>query len=54
MYAMDQTMHFEHRTPEPRSRWESRRTSRRGAAPSPSPDTPTPDIEADPTHEFLD
>jgi hypothetical protein len=54
MYAMDQTMHFEHRTDGRRPRWELRRSGGR-PQPSPSPTaTTTSDAEPSPTHEFLD
>ena len=44
MYAMDQTMHFEHRAGEPPAH-----------EPTPtSTPTGTDDVEADPTHAFLD
>lgn len=61
MYAMDQTMHFEHRAEERRPRWELRRPGQRSAtataaavvAPASAQQGP---IESDssPTHAFLD
>ncbi len=56
MYAMDQTMHFEHRADEERrTRWELRRPDIRSSAPDISaPDAVATAIDTSPTHEFLD
>lgn len=48
MYAMDQTMHFEHRAGEPPAH---EPTPTRMPTSTP---TGTDDVEADPTHAFLD
>jgi len=63
MYAMDQTMHFEHRAGERSPRWELRRpTSRTSAMSAATPVTatgttmfdPDTDTDIDPVHDFLD
>jgi hypothetical protein len=57
MYAMDQTMHFEHRAEERRPRWELRRPGQRAttAATTPAPAQPgQPESDPSPTHAFLD
>jgi len=59
MYAMDQTMHFEHRAEERRPRWELRRPGQRSAAmTSSTPVAPAqpgqPESDSSPTHAFLD
>lgn len=60
MYAMDQTMHFEHRAEERRPRWELRRPGQRSATitsttASVAPAQPDrPESDSNPTHAFLD
>jgi len=59
MYAMDQTMHFEHRAGERGPRWELRRpTSRTSAMSAATPVTATTVVDTDtditPVHDFLD
>ena len=53
MYAMDHTMHFEHRSDERRSRWTTRTGDERTTAVAPTP-APQPDLDTNPTHQFLD
>ena len=59
MYAMDQTMHFEHRAEERRPRWELRRPGQRSATTAATvtvaPALPAqPESDSNPTHAFLD
>lgn len=56
MYAMDQTMHFEHRAEERRPRWELRRPGQRAATTAAAaPAQPgQPESDSSPTHAFLD
>ena len=60
MYAMDQTMHFEHRAEERRPRWELRRPGQRSTttvakSASAAPAQPgQPESDSNPTHAFLD
>ncbi len=64
MYAMDQTMHFEHRAEERRPRWELRRPGQRSTTPATTTaavadtvapaQTGRPESDSSPTHAFLD
>ena len=59
MYAMDQTMHFEHRAEERRPRWELRRPGQRStttaATLTVAPAQPgQPESDSNPAHAFLD
>ena len=57
MYAMDHTMHFEHRTTDAAdqraSRWNLRRLVTTQPAQATQP-APTADIDSNPVHGFLD
>ncbi len=57
MYAMDQTMHFEHSADaQRRSRWDVFRPTGRNTTTTicASSTASTADVDASPTHEFLD
>ena len=57
MYAMDQTMHFEHSADaQRRSRWDVFRPTERNTTTTTcaSRATSAVDVDASPTHEFLD
>jgi hypothetical protein len=58
MYAMDQTMHFEHRAEERRPRWELRRPGQRSTTTTVATAVPAqpgqPESDPSPTHAFLD
>jgi hypothetical protein len=59
MYAMDQTMHFEHRAEERRPRWELRRPGQRSTTTAatltvaPAQQGPI-ESDSNPAHAFLD
>lgn len=56
MYAMDHTMHTEHRPDERRHRWDPRRSRLHLTTtdPTPAAESTQPDTDSSPTHEFLD
>lgn len=54
MYAMDHTLHTEHRSDERRSRWDWRRAGTAAPTSTATIDPATADVEATPVHQFLD